>query len=134
MLRKPGIATASATRSIAPVTKNTPRQPTTSPITPAPEAPSRLPRHSRKQQPADRDLPLLHRHAVAGDRQRNRKNAAGCDARDYAQNHQHFKVRGQAACNCGNADDEHAYRNEPCLAEHVSQARQARVERAHKAR
>ena len=85
-------------------------------------------RHSREQQPADGNLPLLHTHAVAGDRQRNRENAARGDARDYAQGHQHFKVRGQAAGNCGYADNEHAHRNEPCLAEHVRQRAKHRLD------
>ena len=35
--------------------------------------------HAGGQQPADRDLALMHRHEIAGERERDREDAAGRD-------------------------------------------------------
>jgi hypothetical protein len=43
--------------------------------------------HRRKQQPTNRDLALLHRNAIAGDRQRNRKDATCGDACQHTERH-----------------------------------------------
>jgi hypothetical protein len=114
------MATASATRSIAPVKKNTPRHPKISPITPEPDAPSRF--------PPDRNLPLLYRNPVTGNSQCNRENAARGGACDDAQSHQCLEIRGQTAGKCCHANNQHAKRDQSCFAEHVGKSAEYRLD------
>ena len=127
MLRNPGTATASATRSIVPVKKKTARHPKTSPITPAPDAPSRLPLIAANNSRPIATCPLLYQNTVSGNGQRNRENAARGRASDHAQNHQRFEIRGEAAGKRRHADHEHAERDQPRLAEHVGKRAEHRL-------
>jgi hypothetical protein len=75
--------------------------------------------HGSKEQAANGHLPLLHRNAVAGNSQRNWKDASRCNPRNDAQCHERFEVRREAACKRGNADNKHADGDQPRLAEHI---------------
>ncbi len=90
--------------------------------------------HRRKQQPSDRDLPLLHRNAITRHSQCNREHAAGGDTGDNAERHERFEIRDEAAGDRRNSDNQHTKRDQPRLAEHVGQSAQAPVGSAHRAR
>ena len=124
------MATASAIRSIAPVTKKTPRQPNQVANHAGAGRPQQIAAHCRKQQPANRHLPLLNRDTVAGHGQSNRKNAAGGNTGDHTQRHQRFEIRRKAASHRRDADDEHASRNQSRLAEHIGKRAQHRLDQS----
>ena len=86
-------------RSIAPVKKNTAAPSKDITDHARPRRSEQVAAHRRKQQPTDRDLALLHRNAIAGDSQRNRKDAACGDACQHTERHQCLEIRGQPAGN-----------------------------------
>ena len=127
MPRKPGMATTSAIRSIAPVAKNTPRQPTKIADDAGARRAQQIAGHGREQQLADRDLALRHRHAVADDRQRDREHAAGGMPASTRKAISISKFVAKPQASVAMPSDEHADRDQPRLAEHVGERAEHRL-------
>ena len=120
---KPRKAKKAITATIAPkppIEKNTPRQPSRSPITPASTAPIRFPVSPTAKQPADRDLARMHRHQIADDRDADRKDAAGADAGDDAHGHQQREIAGEGADQRRRHHGGEADIHQPRLAEEIA--------------
>ena len=127
MPRKPGIAKASAIRSMRASGEKHPAPADQIADDAGARGAQEIAAHGCKQQLADRDLALRHRNAVAGERERDREYAAGGHAGEHAQTHQRLEICRQPAGERGDAADEHAHRDQPRLAEHVGERAEHRL-------
>ena len=118
----------SAIRPKAPVTKNTPRQPTRSPTTPAHGRAQQIAGHGREQQPADRDLALARpapdrRPARTRSGTRRRRRARRRCAWPSASRNSSPAAQASVATPTISMQTEH----QPRLAEHVGERAEHRL-------
>ena len=127
---KPRKAKKAITATIAPkppIEKNTPRQPSRSPMTPDEHGADEIAGQADRQQPADRDLARMHRHQIADDRHADRKDAAGADAGDDAHGHQQREIAGEGADQRRRHHGGKADIHQPRLAEEIADGAERRL-------
>ena len=84
--------------------------------------------HGARQRAPDRDLPLFRPDQIAGQAERDRKNAAGADAGKDARREQQPERRRHRAENVGNAQQHQAHDHQPRLAEQVGRRAEHRLD------
>ena len=82
---------------------------------------------SHRQEPADRDLPRMHRHEIADDRHADRKYAAGADAGDDPHGHQQREIAGEGADQRRRHHGGEADIHQPGLAEEIADGAERRL-------